>query len=131
MEELTKIAKKQLMHQRITNILLAVLVGMMVIGGTTVLRQMNDMMAGVSQAADKVQELDMNSVNELIGDTQRMVTELSETIAETQSMMPDLKELLEGSEELLRGVQKFSAAVDSFTDRVSNMGSWFSGLFSR
>ena len=98
MEEMLEVMKKQLKMQKLISGLLAV---MLLIAGGFFVNRMSQMMAAMSEAADKLQQVDVDGINDAIGTTQ---------------------EMLESAGEL-------SDAVDSVTLKVKEFNDWMSGLF--
>ena len=97
MEEMLEVMKKQLKMQKLISGLLAVLL----IAGGFFVNRMSQMTAAMSEAADKLQQVDVDGINDAIGTTQ---------------------EMLESAGEL-------SDAVDSVTLKVKEFNDWMSGLF--
>ncbi|MBO5522188.1 MAG: hypothetical protein J5986_00710 [Roseburia sp.] len=100
MEELLELTKKQLLMQKIISACLAVMVVVLLIGGGILVGHMNRMAASMEDVAQKVEEIDMQSVNDAIEETQG----------------------------LLESVDEFSMAVDGMTEKVNSLSDWFSGL---
>ena len=96
MEEMLEVMKKQLKMQKLISGLLILL-----IAGGFFVNRMSQMMAAMSEAADKLQQVDVDGINDAIGTTQ---------------------EMLESAGEL-------SDAVDSVTLKVKEFNDWMSGLF--
>jgi len=98
MEEMLEVMKKQLKMQKLISGLLAVMLVILLIAGGFFV---NRMTAAMSEAADKLQQVDVDGINDAIGTTQ---------------------EMLESAGEL-------SDAVDSVTLKVKEFNDWMSGLF--
>ena len=101
MEEMLEVMKKQLKMQKLISGLLAVMLVILLIAGGFFVNRMSQMTAAMSEAADKLQEVDVDGINDAIGTTQ---------------------EMLESAGEL-------SDAVDSVTLKVKEFNDWMSGLF--
>lgn len=100
MEELLELTKKQLFMQKIISGCLAVMVVVLLMGGGILVGHMNRMAASMEDVMQKVEEIDMQSVNETIEETQK----------------------------LLKSIDEFSTAVDGMTEKVNGLSDWFSGL---
>ncbi len=100
MEELLKVMKKQLFMQRLISGFLAVLVILLLAGAVTLTGHIDRMAEAMQEVAQKVDEIDVESINGTI----------------------------EGTEKLLQSIDNFSDAVDHMTDKVNSVGDWFSGL---
>lgn len=103
MEELLEVAKKQLRFQKIISTLLAVLIALLLIAGVTFVKQVNQMSTSMNEAVEKLQEIDVDGINEAIS----------------------------GTQDMLQSVDEFSSAVDDVTERVREFDTWMSGLFGR
>lgn len=101
MEELLQVAKKQLLFQKITAGLLVALLAVLLTGGSSFLNQMSQMTTAIENAAEKLQDIDIKSVNGTI----------------------------EGAEKLLQSADALSEAVESVTERVEQFDTWLSGMF--
>ena len=111
MEEMLEVMKKQLKMQKLISGLLAVMLVILLIrtyddksvliAGGFFVNRMSQMTAAMSEAADKLQQVDVDGINDAIGTTQ---------------------EMLESAGEL-------SDAVDSVTLKVKEFNDWMSGLF--
>lgn len=103
-EEVLELLKKQLWMQKVISGCLAVLVVVLLIGGGILVNHMNRMAAAMEDVADKVAEIDVDSINGTIEETQK----------------------------LLESVDEFSNAVDEMTEKVNDLGtdvgSWFQGI---
>ena len=95
MEEMLEVMKKQLKMQKLISGLLAVMLVILLIAGGFFVNRMSQM------TADKLQQVDVDGINDAIGTTQ---------------------EMLESAGEL-------SDAVDSVTLKVKEFNDWMSGLF--
>ena len=96
MEEMLEVMKKQLKMQKLISGLLAVMLVILLIAGGFFVNRMSQM-----TAANKLQQVDVDGINDAIGTTQ---------------------EMLESAGEL-------SDAVDSVTLKVKEFNDWMSGLF--
>lgn len=103
-DEMLEWMKKQLLMQKIISGCLALLIVILLVGGGILVSHMNRMSAAMQEVADKVEEIDIDSINGTIEETQK----------------------------LLESVDEFSDAVDEMTDKVNDfgmdMGSWFQGI---
>lgn len=100
MEEMLKVMKKQLFLQKVISALLAVMVLLLLMGSMTLAGHMNQMAESMQEMARKVEEIDVETINGTIEETGK----------------------------LLQSVEEFSGAVDRMTDKVNDVGNWFSGL---
>lgn len=100
-EELLRVAKKQLLMQRINCGLLVALIVLLLAGGGAFLGNMNRMSDAMDDMTQKVEELDLDSLNGTIGTMQ----------------------------DVLKSAEQFSTAVDDMTEKVEGLGAWFTGLF--
>lgn len=103
MEELLEVTKKQLRFQKIISALLAVIIVMLLAAGALLVNQMNAMTTAMNEAVEKLQEIDVEGINDAISSTQ----------------------------EMLESVDEFSSAVDDVTARVQEFDNWMSGLFGK
>ncbi|MBP3489668.1 MAG: hypothetical protein J6K53_14945 [Roseburia sp.] len=101
MEELLEVTRKQLRFQKIISALLAVIIVMLLAAGVMFVRQMNQMTTAMNEAVEKLQDIDVEGINDAISSTQ----------------------------EMLESVDEFSAAVDQVTERVQDFDTWMSGIF--
>lgn len=101
MEELLEVTRKQLRFQKIISALLAVIIVMLLAAGVMFVRQMNQMTTAMNEAVEKLQDIDVEGINDAISSTQ----------------------------EMLESVDEFSAAVDQVTERVKDFDTWMSGIF--
>ena len=101
MEEFLEMTRKQLRFQKIISALLAVIIVMLLVAGTMFVRQMNQMTTAMNEAVEKLQDIDVEGINDAISSTQAM---------------PE-------------SVDEFSAAVDQVTERVKDFDTWMSGIF--
>lgn len=101
MEELLEVTRKQLRFQKIISALLAVIIVMLLAAGVMFVRQMNQMTTAMNEAVEKLQDIDVEGINDAISSTQ----------------------------EMLESVDEFSAAVDQVTERVQDFDMWMSGIF--
>lgn len=103
MEELLELTKKQLKFQKVISICLAVMVVLMLVGGISAMKYVGRMTAAVEDAMVTIQELDVESINDSI----------------------------QNSQEILGSVEEFSTAVDEVTETMHQFNDWFSSLFSK
>ena len=96
-----RISLSKLVTNPKTYVLLAVMLVILLIAGGFFVNRMSQMTAAMSEAADKLQQVDVDGINDAIGTTQ---------------------EMLESAGEL-------SDAVDSVTLKVKEFNDWMSGLF--
>lgn len=101
MEELLEVTRKQLRFQKIISALLAVIIIMLLAAGAMFARQVNQMTTAMNEAVEKLQDIDVEGINDAISSTQ----------------------------EMLESVDEFSAAVDQVTERVQDFDTWMSGIF--
>lgn len=101
MEELLEVTRKQLRFQKIISALLAVIIVMLLAAGVMFVRQMNQMTTAMNEAVEKLQDIDVEGINDAISSTQ----------------------------EMLESVDEFSATVDQVTERVQDFDTWMSGIF--
>lgn len=101
MEELLEVTRKQLRFQKIISALLAVIIVMLLAAGAMFAHQMNQMTTAMNEAVEKLQDVDVEGINDAISSTQ----------------------------EMLESVDEFSAAVDQVTERVQDFDTWMSGIF--
>ena len=100
MEELLEVTKKQLFMQKVISGCLAVMIVVLLVGGGILVGHMNRMAAAMEEVAQKVDEIDVESINGTIEETKK----------------------------LLESVDDFSGAVDDMTEKVNDLGGWLSGL---
>lgn len=103
MEELLEVTRKQLLFQKIISGCLVVIIVMLLAAGGMLVKQMNQMSAAMDEAVEKLQEIDVESINDAIS----------------------------GTQEMMESVDEFSAAVDSVTERVQEFDTWMSGIFGK
>lgn len=101
MEELLEVIKKQLRFQQIISALLAIIIVLMLAGGVMLAGKVSRMSAAMNDAVEKLQEIDVEGINEAIY----------------------------GTQEMMESVDAFSAAVDDVTGRVKEFDAWVSGIF--
>ena len=101
MEELRELSIRQLRVQRFIAACMAAIVVMLFVAGLMFVNQMNRMTTALDEAVVKLQEIDIEGINDTIESTQRM----------------------------MESVDEFSDAVDAVTARVKDFDSWLSGLF--
>ncbi len=103
MEELLELTKKQLRFQKIITGFLALIIVMLLAAGVMLVNQMNQMSVAMSEAVEKLEEIDVEAINDTIS----------------------------GTQEMLESVDEFSTAVDEMTTHVQEFDGWISGLFGR
>lgn len=103
MEELIQLTKRQLKLQKIISACLAVMVVVLLAGGVVLVGNMQKMAQAMEDVAQKVQEIDVESINDTISETQKM----------------------------LDSVDDFSSAVDAMTTKVEDFGSWLTALLGQ
>lgn len=101
MEELLQETRKQLKLQKIITAFLAVLVALLIAMVVMIGSYAGQMTAAMDEAVEKIQEIDVEGVNDAITTTQ----------------------------ELLNNVDELSDAVGDVTQRVQEFDSWISGIF--
>lgn len=101
MEELLELTKKQLRFQKIIAGCLALIIVLLLMAGIMFASQMNRMSAAMNEAAEKIEEIDVDAINDTVS----------------------------GTQEMLESIQEFSAAVDEMTAHVQEFDGWISGLF--
>lgn len=103
MDELLELTKKQLRFQKIITGLLAFIIVMLLAAGVMLVNQMNRMSVAMNEAVEKLEEIDVEAINDTIS----------------------------GTQEMLESVDEFSNAVDEMTTHVQEFDGWLSGLFGR
>lgn len=101
MEELLELTKKQLRFQKIIAGCLALIIVLLLMAGIMFASQMNRMSAAMNEAAEKIEEIDVDAINDTVS----------------------------GTQEMMESIQEFSAAVDEMTAHVQEFDGWISGLF--
>lgn len=100
MEELLEVTKKQLKFQKIISGCLAIMIVLMLAAGVMAVSYVNRMTVSMENALSKIEEIDVEGIND--------------TITSTQDMM--------------QSVEEFSGAVDDVTAKVQEFNNWMSGL---
>lgn len=100
MEELLEVTRKQLKLQKIITICLAVMVVLLLAASVKLAGGMNELAAAVEVMEEKVEQLDLDGINDAIESTGKM----------------------------LESVNEFSKALDGVTTKVKDMESWFTGI---
>lgn len=100
MEELLK---KQLKFQKIITACLVVMIVLMLGAGALLVNRMNQMTTSMEAAVEKMQDIDIDGINNAIQSTN----------------------------EMLESADEFSAAVDGVTEKVKTFDEWFSGMFGK
>ena len=103
MEELLEVNKKQLLFQKIIAGCLVAFVVIQLTVGVIFIGQVKQMTAALNDASEKLQEIDVDGINDAISSTG----------------------------EMMDSVDEFSAAVDEVTERVKDFDSWMSGIFGQ
>lgn len=103
MEELIALTKKQLLFQKIISACLVFLVIIMLAAGGMAVNCINRMTTAMEDAVVKLEEIDIEGINETIS----------------------------GTQEMMESVDEFSSAVDSVTGKVQEFDDWVGSLFSR
>lgn len=101
MEELLEVTKKQLRFQKIITGCLALIIVMLLAAGAMFASRMNQMTAAMNDAVEKLQEIDVEGINDAIS----------------------------GTQEMMESVDEFSQAVDGVTEKVQEFDTWMSGIF--
>lgn len=100
MEELLEVTKRQLKFQKIISGCLAIMIVLMLAAGVMAVSYVNRMTVSMENALSKIEEIDVEGIND--------------TISSTQDMM--------------QSVEEFSGAVDDVTAKVQEFNNWMSGL---
>lgn len=100
MEELLEVTKKQLKFQKLISGCLAIMIVLMLAAGVMAVSYINRMTVSMENALSKIEEIDVEGIND--------------TISSTQDMM--------------QSVEEFSGAVDDVTAKVQEFNNWMSGL---
>lgn len=100
MEELLEVTKKQLKFQKLISGCLAIMIVLMLAAGVMAVSYVNRMTVSMENALSKIEEIDVEGIND--------------TISSTQDMM--------------QSVEEFSGAVDDVTAKVQEFNNWMSGL---
>lgn len=100
MEELLEVTKKQLKFQKMISGCLAIMIVLMLAAGVMAVSYVNRMTVSMENALSKIEEIDVEGIND--------------TISSTQDMM--------------QSVEEFSGAVDDVTAKVQEFNNWMSGL---
>lgn len=100
MEELLK---KQLRFQKIITGCLVFIIVMLLAAGAGMVYQVNKMAVTMEEAVEKIQNIDIEGINDAIESTNKM----------------------------LESVDELSTAVDSVTENVKEFDNWFGGVFGR
>lgn len=103
MEELLEVTKKQLQFQKIITGCLAVIIVIQLAVGVMFIGRMSQMTTAMNEAVEKLQEIDVDGINDAISSTK----------------------------EMMESVDDFSTAVDGVTERVQEFDTWFSGIFGK
>ena len=101
MEELLEVNKKQLLFQKIITGCLMAMVVIQVTVGLIFVSQVKQMTTALNDASEKIQQIDVEGINDAISSTDAMMD----------------------------SVDEFSAAVDTVTDRVKDFDGWMDGIF--
>ncbi len=103
MEELIELNRRQLRVQKLTALLLAVLLAVLLLGGMTAAKELRQMSEYVNSAMERLEQIDVERMNET----------------------------LSGTQEMMQSVSEFTDAVDSVTQRVRDLDDWIGGMFGR
>lgn len=103
MEELLEVNKKQLLFQKIIAGCLVALIAVQLTVGMLFVGRVKQMTAALNDASEKLQEIDVQGINDAISSTG----------------------------EMMDSVDEFSAAVDAVTERVKDFDSWMAGVFGQ
>lgn len=101
MEELLELTKKQLRFQKIITGCLAVMIVMLLAAGVMLAGQMRQMSVALNEATEKLEQIDVDAINDTIS----------------------------GTQEMLESIDEFSTAIDEMTAHVQEFDGWVSGLF--
>ncbi len=101
MEELLELTKKQLRFQKIITGCLAVMIVMLLAAGVMLAGQMRQMSVAMNEVTEKLEQIDVNAINDTIS----------------------------GTQEMLESIDEFSVAIDEMTAHVQEFDDWVSGLF--
>lgn len=103
MEELIELNRRRLRVQKLTALLLAVLLAVLLAGGMMARKELRQMSERVSSAMERLEQIDVERINET----------------------------LSGTQEMMESVSEFTDAVDSVTQRVRDLDDWIGGMFGR
>lgn len=103
MEELLELTKKQLRFQKIITGFLALIIAMLLAAGVLLAGQMNRMSVAMNEAVEKLEEIDIEAINDTIS----------------------------GTQEMMQSIEEFQGAVDEMTTHVQEFDGWISGLFGK
>ena len=103
MEELLELTKKQLCFQKIITAFLAFIIVMLLAAGVMLVNQMNRMSVAMNKAVEKLEQIDIEAINDTIS----------------------------GTQEMMQSIEEFQGAVDDMTSHVQEFDGWLSGLFGR
>ncbi len=103
MEELLELTKKQLRFQKIITAFLAFIIVMLLAAGVMLVNQMNRMSVAMNEAVEKLEQIDIEAINDTIS----------------------------GTQEMMQSIEEFQGAVDDMTSHVQEFDGWLSGLFGR
>lgn len=103
MEELLELTKKQLRFQKIITGLLALIIVMLLAAGGVLVNQMNRMSVAMNEAVEKLEDIDIEAINDTIS----------------------------GTQEMMQSIEEFQEAVDEMTTHVQEFDGWLSGLFGK
>ena len=78
MEEMLEVMKKQLKMQKLISGLLAVMLVILLIAGGFFVNRMSQMTAAMSEAADKLQQVDVDGINDAIDSVTLKVKEFND-----------------------------------------------------
>ncbi len=103
MEELIELNRRRLRVQKLTALLLAVLLAVLLAGGMMARKELRQISERVSSAMERLEQIDVERINET----------------------------LSGTQEMMESVSEFTDAVDSVTQRVRDLDDWIGGMFGR
>ncbi len=103
MEELIELNRRRLRVQKLTALFLAVLLAVLLAGGMMARKELRQMSERVSSAMERLEQIDVERINET----------------------------LSGTQEMMESVSEFTDAVDSVTQRVRDLDDWIDGMFGR
>lgn len=103
MEELLELTQKQLRFQKIITGLLALIIVMLLAAGGVLVNQMNRMSVAMNEAVEKLEDIDIEAINDTIS----------------------------GTQEMMQSIEEFQEAVDEMTTHVQEFDGWLSGLFGK
>lgn len=103
MEELLELTKKQLRFQKIITGLLTLIIVMLLVAGGVFVNQINQMSVAMNETVEKLEDIDIEAINDTIS----------------------------GTQEMMQSIEEFQEAVDEMTTHVQEFDGWLSGLFGK